>query len=284
MAGTRARFVSCVLEQAERADRHEGVAMLRNLQPTMCECAPPSVGSDDRRRVMPRQSSARHVTPGVNARTVTGTPRHAAGRRARRALSLECGDLPISLGTVTTPRRAARGTVPTPPRARPEVSTSVDAFRRILRALRVAAGRTQSDAGISAAQLFVLRTLADGSECSLSEIAARTMTDRTSVASVVDRLVDACLVSRRPSRADRRRAAISLTRKGYTVLQRAPEAPTALLVAGLGTLSDRQLTSLATGLTTLTRAMGLSEEPAGMLFEDATAAPPSRAPAKRARS
>lgn len=161
---------------------------------------------------------------------------------------------------------------------------SVDAFRRILRALRVAAGRTQADAGISAAQLFVLQALADGRECSLSEIAARTMTDRSSVASVVDRLLESGLVSRRPSSADRRRAAISLTRKGSTLLRRAPDAPTALLVTGLHSLSDRQLTSLAAGLTTLTRAMGLNEEPPGMLFDDAVPVPRSRGRATRARS
>ena len=150
-------------------------------------------------------------------------------------------------------------------------------MRRILRELRVAAGVTQTRAGISAAQLYVLQTLADGSEASLSEIASRTLTDRSSVAAVVERLVDAQLVSRQTASSDRRRAAITITRTGRAVLKRAPLAPTARLVAGLDALNDRELTPLAKGLEALARAMGVGDRPAGMLFED-----PQRPVRKRA--
>lgn len=152
---------------------------------------------------------------------------------------------------------------------RPGVAKSVDAFRRILRALRLAEHTTRVTAGVSAAQLFVLQALADGNEASLSEIAARTLTDRSSVAAVVERLVHAGLASREPSRADRRRAAITITRKGRNLLGRAPEAPAALLVSGLAALTDAQLVPLARGLEDLTRVMRLRDKPAGMLFEDA---------------
>lgn len=148
------------------------------------------------------------------------------------------------------------------------VSESVDAFRRILRALRLAATKTQMVAGVSAAQLFVLRALQDGTEASLSDIASRTMTDRSSVAAVVDRLVEAELVERGTSGADRRRAAITITTAGRKVLRRAPEPPTSLLVAGLRQIDEAQRRALAEGLRALTDAMGLSEQEAGMLFED----------------
>jgi DNA-binding MarR family transcriptional regulator len=146
--------------------------------------------------------------------------------------------------------------------------SAVASIRRIVRVLRLASQKTQAAAGISAAQLFVLRSLEDGDDASLSEIAARTLTDRSSVAAVVDRLVDAGLVSRAAAVADRRRAAIAITRAGRSVLKRAPEPPTALLVAGLDALTDRQLASLARGLALLTHAMGLGEAPAGMFFDD----------------
>jgi DNA-binding MarR family transcriptional regulator len=156
------------------------------------------------------------------------------------------------------------------------VVTAVDAMRRILRELRLSAGQTQTRAGISAAQLYVLQALADGGDASLSEIAARTMTDRTSVAAVVDRLVEAQLVSRKTATADRRRAAIAITRAGRSVLKRAPRPPTALLIAGLDALPDEQLGTLADGLSALAHAMGLSDRPAGMLFEDTGARRVSR--------
>jgi len=164
------------------------------------------------------------------------------------------------------------------------VTASVDAFRRILRALRLAATRTQMAAGLSAAQLFVLRALQDESEASLSEIAARTLTDRSSVAAVVERLLGAGLVERGTSSADRRRAAITITPDGLRVLRRAPAPPTALLVAGLEQVAPAQLQALAEGLGALTDAMGISGEDPGMLFEDGDAAAGPRRrrrPAKR---
>lgn len=148
------------------------------------------------------------------------------------------------------------------------MAASVDAFRRILRALRLAATKTQMAAGLSAAQLFVLRALEGGTEASLSEIASRTMTDRSSVAAVVDRLLEDELVERGTSGEDRRRAAITITPEGRKVLRRAPEPPTSLLVSGLQQIDEAQLRALADGLLALTDAMGLSEQDAGMLFED----------------
>ena len=107
---------------------------------------------------------------------------------------------------------------------------------------------------------------------SLTEIAARTMTDRTSVAAVVERLAERGLVTRRRSDADRRRLEIAATRAAATVLRRAPHAPTRRLLDGLDALDDRSLGRLATGLTDLVRSMGIADEPARMLFEDGPAA------------
>ena len=157
------------------------------------------------------------------------------------------------------------------------VTTTIDAFRRILRALRLAEHRTQTEAGLSAAQLFVLHALADGQGASLSQLAERTMTDRSSVAAKVDRLIDAGLVVRGVSRADRRRASIVLTAAGRAVLRRAPEPPTVLLVDAVRSLGPAQRAALATGVSALAKAMGVHAEPAGMLFDDAGESRASRA-------
>jgi DNA-binding MarR family transcriptional regulator len=159
------------------------------------------------------------------------------------------------------------------------VATSLDALRRVLRALRVAARDTLATSGVSAAQLYVLRALADDADASLSELATRTMTDRTSVKAVVDRLVEGGLVTKKTSTEDRRRAAIRITPKGRTLLRGAPRPPTALLVDGLEQLEPAQLRRLARGLRALTRAMKIDEDRAGMLFEEL----PEGEPAGRAR-
>ena len=164
---------------------------------------------------------------------------------------------------------------------RPGVNASVDAFRRILRALRLAARQTQATAGISAAQLHVLQALGDGEDLSLSQIAVRTMTDRTSVSAVVERLVEGGFVTREPSRLDRRRASIRINTRGRSVLRRAPKSPAALLVAGMEDLDSRTLASLASSLAALTDAMGLSDHRAGMLFDDGEDAAPRVTPRRR---
>lgn len=160
----------------------------------------------------------------------------------------------------------------------PAISASINDLRRILRALRLAERQTHTRTGLSAAQLFVLRSLQDGNEASLSELAERTMTDRSSVAAVVDRLLDAGLVVRGTARADRRRAAIVVTSSGRARLARSPQPPTALLISALQTLSSRRQATLATGLSALASAMGLDDQPAGMLFDD------GRPPAKQSRA
>ena len=159
---------------------------------------------------------------------------------------------------------------------RPAVARSVDAVRRILRALRLAARDTQAAAGLSAAQLFVLQALDQGGEASLSDLAGRTMTDRSSVAAVVDRLLDAKLVVRGTSAADRRRASISLTAAGRSVLARSPEPPGALLMSALQSLPARQVSALSAGLAALASAMGADTGRATMLFEDGDGADPRR--------
>ena len=166
---------------------------------------------------------------------------------------------------------------------RKAIVASVDSIRRVLRALRIAARDTLATAGVSAAQLFVLRALVDGEAASLSDLAERTLTDRTSVTAVVDRLVQGGLVTKGTSDEDRRRASIRITPKGRTVLRGAPRPPTALLVEALERVEPAELRRLERGLRSLTHAMGIDGEPAEMLFEDGSADAMTRASTSRSR-
>jgi MarR family transcriptional regulator, organic hydroperoxide resistance regulator len=154
---------------------------------------------------------------------------------------------------------------------------AVDALRRIIRKLRVAEKRTHTNTGLSAAQLFVLGALADGQPASVSELAERTLTDRSSVAAVVERLAERRLVSRRKSGADRRRAAVTITSAGRAVLRRSSEPPTVILISALRSLPPASCTALARGLGALETALGISGQHAGMLFDDTGRAPKQRA-------
>ena len=158
-----------------------------------------------------------------------------------------------------------------------ELEAAVNSFRRILRELRLAARKTELATGLSAAQLFGLSAVASCDECSVNDVAAATMTDRSSAAAIVDRLAEAGYVTRAASGTDRRRAAISITPLGRRAMSRSSPAPTMLLIAGLQTLSAPQLRGLSRGLLTLTRAMNIAGDPPGLLFDE----PRSRAAASR---
>src|SRR5262245_38891228 len=163
-------------------------------------------------------------------------------------------------------KRAPVGTTIEP---KQDVSDAVDAFRRILRELRVVARRTELATGLSAAQMFVLSAVETAPGCSINDLARATMTDRSSVAHIVDRLTEIGYLRREASGDDRRRASILLTARGRRAVSSAESpAPTALLIQGLERLSAKRLRELARGLVALTTEMGIADQPAAMLFED----------------
>ena len=101
----------------------------------------------------------------------------------------------------------------------------LDSIRRLVRFLRLSDRATQTQFGLSGAQLFVLQELGKTPAMSLSELAQRTFTDQSSVSVVVTRLVDAGYVTRDRDPRDARRLVLQLTKNGRAILQKAPPAP-----------------------------------------------------------
>ncbi len=142
------------------------------------------------------------------------------------------------------------------------------ALRRIVRYLRLMDRDVEAACQLSAAQLFVLHTVADTPGLSLAGIAAQTLTDQSSVSTVVARLVDRGLVSRRASPADARRAELRLTAAGQRMIERAPRAPQARMIAAIRAMPPARRTEVVNALELLAEAIGANEVPPRMLFED----------------
>jgi DNA-binding MarR family transcriptional regulator len=141
-----------------------------------------------------------------------------------------------------------------------DTHSAVASIRRLIRVLRIAAQQTHVKTGVSAAQLFVLQQLGEAADLSLSELAQRTLTDRSSVAAVVDRLQAAGLVARSVDTRDRRRAAVRITSAGRRVLARGVDAPATALVKALRRLDAKRLAALALSLEDLVAALGATHE------------------------
>jgi MarR family transcriptional regulator, lower aerobic nicotinate degradation pathway regulator len=164
----------------------------------------------------------------------------------------------------------------------PDEATAVlNALRRIVRFLRLADREVEAACDVSAAQLFVLHTLVDQPAASISELAQRTLTDQSSVSTVVTRLVERGLVSRTPSRTDRRRSQLRITAAGLRMVQRAPRVPQALMITAIRDMPAARRAELTRALEGLAAIIGANEVAPRMLFEDE---PPRPRPRRRTRA
>lgn len=157
-------------------------------------------------------------------------------------------------------------------RSSSEPAAVLVALRRIVRYLRIADREVESALGLSAAQLFVLHSLAGSPARSLAELAERTLTDQSSVSTVVAKLVARKLVARKIG-TDRRRAEIRLSSAGERVVLAAPRAPQISIIAALKAMPAARRREVVRALEHLAGAIGASEVAPRMLFEDA---PPRR--------
>jgi DNA-binding MarR family transcriptional regulator len=167
------------------------------------------------------------------------------------------------------------------PERRDPTRDVLDAVRHLVRALRLSHHEAERRVGLSAAQLFVLQTLAENEPLSLKEVAARTATDQSSVSVVVGRLVEGGLVRRRRSRSDGRRVDLSLTAKARTVLEKGPPlVAQRILVDAVEALSAPERARLSRLLGKVVASMGAGAGTPGMFFE---APPGARGPEKKRR-
>lgn len=144
----------------------------------------------------------------------------------------------------------------------------LDAFRRIVQALRQASKDSEKSIGLSTAQLFVLRQTAESKEpLSINQLADRTATHQSSVSVVVKKLVELGLLSRRPAARDARSLEISLTDKGRASLAQLPPLIQDRFLEGFERMSAAEQQALVTGLQAFISATGLEQAPA-LFFED----------------
>ncbi len=151
------------------------------------------------------------------------------------------------------------------------VTSVVNSLRRVVRAFRAMAQVAQDVLGISGAQHFVLQRLAEAPALSLNDLAARTMTHKSSVSVVVKRLVDRGLVRRERSTADARGIVLTLTPAGRRAVTGAPQSAQTRMIAALRRFPPRDLEEFARLFVRFTDELGVGALEPTMLFEDEAA-------------
>ena len=162
------------------------------------------------------------------------------------------------------------------------VANVMNAIRTLVAALSQSARAVERDTGVTNAQLFVLRELAEHAPLSINDIAARAMTLQSTASLLVTRLVSLGLVRRTADENDARRALITLTARGRRIVEQAPEPPTALVLRALRKLPSRTRSRLDDALAQLLGAMGLASPASPPLFERAAARSRARGPRRPA--
>jgi|SRR6476620_4100748 DNA-binding MarR family transcriptional regulator len=149
-----------------------------------------------------------------------------------------------------------------------EVRAVLDGIRRIVQNLRESSRWAEKHLGMTAAQLFVLQKLDEAPAQSLNELADRTHTHQSSVSTIVTRLVEQGLVTRRRSARDGRTIELQLSSRGRRLAVRAPDAAQQRLIQGIRDLPLTERRNLATALAGVARAMDAAVGEPAMFFEE----------------
>jgi DNA-binding MarR family transcriptional regulator len=149
---------------------------------------------------------------------------------------------------------------------RTDVRHVLDGIRRIVHGLHESSREAERTLGVTGAQLFVLRCLADAGPLSVNDLARRTFTHQSSVSTVVARLKAAKLVERRGDAFDGRKRILVLTAAGRTMLRAAPHAAQERLIDAVVGLPPRTRRTVARALGRLADGMAARRRPA-MFFE-----------------
>jgi DNA-binding MarR family transcriptional regulator len=148
-----------------------------------------------------------------------------------------------------------------------DVQRVLDGIRRIVQALRVSSREAERHAGVSSAQFFVLRQLAEAAPTSINELAARTFTHQSSVSVVVSRLTARGLVTARRDPGDKRRRQLTITPAGRRLLGAAPGTAQEDLVAAVTRLTPAARRAVGRALASIADGMAAARRPS-MFFEE----------------
>ena len=144
---------------------------------------------------------------------------------------------------------------------------ALQSIRALVAALHESARAVEHSTGVTNAQLFILRELATSDGLSINDLASRALTGQNAISTIVTRLGGRGLVRRQRARDDGRRVLVSLTPAGRRLVERAPEPPTARLMAALVSMTPEAVAQLGRSVQALIVAMGAHAGAAGMLFE-----------------
>ncbi len=142
----------------------------------------------------------------------------------------------------------------------------VDNLRRVFQILNEQSQKVKKETGLTGPQLWTIKVIYENAPINLSDLAARLYLHVTTVGGIIDRLEAQNFVKRTRSKDDRRVVWLELTPKGKALVSSAPEVAQGLLVAGLESLSKRQLTEIDRSMKRFVKIFGAQQIPVKLIL------------------
>lgn len=155
---------------------------------------------------------------------------------------------------------------PRPPQG--DAARIVHGLRRIVRALHSYSQDVHRTYGLTAPQLWALKTLEREGPLPAGRLAEALAVHQSSLSVLIDRLERRDLVHRVRTPQDRRFVQIALTRRGAALSRRAPEPAQGRLLHGLRDMTSSQVRSVRQGVDRLVEAMEAGGTKARFFFSE----------------
>jgi DNA-binding MarR family transcriptional regulator len=135
------------------------------------------------------------------------------------------------------------------------ISETMQALRRIIKALQDYSQDISNQFGITGPQLWALKTIFQHGDLSLSELSKRMYLHPSTMTGVVDRLEKKGFVVRKRDEGDRRVIQLQLTPQGTHLIKKAPNPIQGKMIYGLRRLKRHELDSIFRAVQKLTEIM-----------------------------
>jgi len=154
------------------------------------------------------------------------------------------------------------------PTPRAEVTAIVGGLRRVVRALELYSQEVRRDFGLTAPQLWALKTLHRRGALTVNQLAAALHVHQSSASLLVNRLERRGLIRRSRAPEDRRFVRIEPTERALALVAEAPEPAQGRLLHGLRGMPPARLRSIRRAVDDLVGAMEAKDVDARFFFEE----------------
>jgi DNA-binding MarR family transcriptional regulator len=154
------------------------------------------------------------------------------------------------------------------PRPASDISAIVGGLRRVVRALELYSHEVRRDYGLTAPQLWAIKTLAREGPLTVNQLAAHLHIHQSSASLLVNRLEGRGMVVRTKTDADRRFVRIAPTEEARAFLADAPEPAQGRLLHGLRAMPPARLRNIRRAVEDLVGAMEAENVQARFFFEE----------------